>query len=381
LVDRSACSSAHMAGGRCCDGEAVVAFLAPTFLALAAFVGVPILLHLLRRKIGSTVEFPAVRYLARMEQDHSREIKLKNRFLLLLRVLAVLALAAAAARPIARRFGFGHAPMALAIVVDNSMSSGAVEDGRARFDSVRAETARLVGQLTADDRGWLVTADGRVLGGSPATLMDVLRTMTPLGARGDLALATTRALGLVRSGAPRTPVVALVSDGQRTALRSDSVVDARSIPVLALHVGGRSVANHAVVAAQPEPLRWTPGGTVSLAVAGPAPSKWRLALDGRTVARGEAPAAAVEAPARVTQKLASTANGWVCGSVELDADGLRCVWRHRQPLRSGITVASSCRRHSRSLVTKGVWRGPLLLTPELLRSAQPSLMACDCRCC
>jgi hypothetical protein len=79
--------------------------------SLAALAAVPLLVHLLRRRIGRVVDFPAVRYLARMEQDHSRELKLRNRLLLFLRLLAVIAIALAAARPIARLFGVGHAPV------------------------------------------------------------------------------------------------------------------------------------------------------------------------------------------------------------------------------------------------------------------------------
>jgi hypothetical protein len=258
-----------------------------------------------------------------MEQEHSRELKLRNRLLLLLRVLAVLALALAAARPIARLFGVGHAPVALALVVDNSMSTGAVQDGHARLDSVRAEARRLVSDLTPDDRAWIVTADGRVVGGAPSALLDALGTISALGGRGNLALATQSALGLVKSGAPRTPVVAVVSDGQRSAFRADSVVDAGAIPVVMLNVAGEPVANRAVLEARAEPVRWTPGGSVTMAVSSPAPTPWRLTLDGRTVARGDVPAATMAAPARITQKLASTGSGWMRGSVELDADALR----------------------------------------------------------
>jgi hypothetical protein len=300
-----------------------MAFLAPAFLALGLLAGVPVLVHFLRRRIGRTVDFPAVRYLARMEQEHSKDLKLKNRLLLLLRIIACLALALAAARPIARLFGVGHAPVALALVIDNSMSSGVVADGRARFDSVRAEARRVLNDLSGDDRAWLVTADGRVIGGAPAALTEALTTMTPLGGRGNLTLATQRALGLARSGAPRTPVVALVSDGQRSEFVSDSVVDAGAIPIVALTVGGSAVANRAVLEARPDPVRWTPSGSVSLAVAANTTTPWRLTLDGRTVARGDAPAATMAAPARITQKLASTGSGWMRGSVELDADALR----------------------------------------------------------
>ena len=199
-----------------------MAFLAPVFLFLAALAGVPLLVHLLRRRVGRVFDFPAVRYLLRMEQEHSRERKLRNRLLLFLRMLAVIALALAAARPVARLAGVGHAPVAMALVIDNSMSSGAVRDGRAVLDELRADARSLLQSLTADDRAWIVTADGRVIGGSLAALDDALARLKPLGGRGDLAAATRRAVTLVRSGAPRAPVVA---PGQRRA--GDRVVGCR----------------------------------------------------------------------------------------------------------------------------------------------------------
>jgi hypothetical protein len=300
-----------------------MAFLAPAFLALGLLAGVPLLVHLLRRRVGRVLDFPAVRYLERMEQEHSRDLKLRNRLLLILRLIAVLALALAAARPIARWLGVGHAPIAVAIVVDNSLSTGVVQDGRLLFDSLRADVRRMVGELTTDDRAWLVTADGRVIGGTPATLQAGLDALQPLGGRGDLAAAARRAVGLARSGTPRTPVVAIVSDGQRSSFRADSVVNAAEVPVVLLRRGAELPRNRAVLQATPEPVRWTPGGTVSLAVAAPDSAAWRITLDGRTVARGTVPAATLESPSRVSQKLASTNNGWLRGSVELDADGLR----------------------------------------------------------
>ncbi|MDQ8157988.1 MAG: BatA domain-containing protein [Gemmatimonadota bacterium] len=301
-----------------------MAFLAPFFLSLAALAGVPLLVHLLRRKVGRTVDFPAVRYLTRMEQEHSRDLKLRHRLLLFLRLLAVIALALAAARPIARLAGFGHAPVALAIVLDNSMSTGVVEQERMVFDSLRADARALVATLSNDDRAWLVTADGRVIGGSPSALQDALAALTPLGGRGDLAAATRRAVGLARSGSPRAPVVAVVSDGQRQAFAADSVVDAGPVPVVMLAHGARgTVRNRAVLAARAEPARWTPAGTVAFAISAPDSAEWRLLLDGRTVARGAVGAAPVNAPTRMSQRLASASSGWVRGRVEVDADALR----------------------------------------------------------
>ena len=89
-----------------------MSFLAPWALLLAAAVGVPLVLHLLRRRTGTRFDFPAVRYLLRAEKDHAREVKLRNMLLMLLRIGIVLALALAAARPIGPLFvpGLGHAP-------------------------------------------------------------------------------------------------------------------------------------------------------------------------------------------------------------------------------------------------------------------------------
>ncbi len=306
-----------------------MAFLAPFLLGFAALAGVPLAVHLLRRRVTRRVDFPAVRYLTRMEQEHSRELKLRHRILLILRVLAVIALALAAARPVANLVGLGHAPLSLAIVIDNSMSSGAVREGHAVLDDMRADALALVQSLTADDRAWIVTADGRVTGGPVTALASVISELKPIGGRGDLAAATRRALALARSGAPRAPSIALVSDGQENALSSstsaaaDSALAVGDVPVIGLVRPRAALANHAVLSAEAMPSRWTPSGAVQFAIASPDATPWRITLDGRTVARGTAPAGTLGSPARVAQKLASATNGWVRGSVELDADALR----------------------------------------------------------
>ncbi len=299
-----------------------MAFLAPAFLALAALIGVPLLVHLLRRRVGRTVNFPAVRYLTRMEREHSRELKLRHRALLLLRLLAVLALALAAARPIAQLAGLGHAPIAVAIVLDNSLSASAVRDGRTVFDSLRADVRQLLDELSADDRVWVVTADGRVNGGTIQAVRAALEAIPTLGGRGDVPAALRRAIGLARSGAPRSPVVALISDGQRSAFDS-SVVTAGDIPVVALAHAPFVFANRAVLDVQAEPKRWTPSGAVSAALVIPDSAAWRVLLDGRTVSRGEAGASSLQVPTQLVQRLASTRTGWARGSVEVDADALR----------------------------------------------------------
>lgn len=302
-----------------------MAFLAPFFLALGALAGVPLLVHLLRRRVGRVVDFPAVRYLLRMEQEHSRERKLKNRILLLLRLLAVIALALAAAKPMARLAGVGHAPVAVAMVMDNSMSSGLVVGTEPVLDALKQDARALIGALAPEDRGWLVTADGKVTGGTPEALRTALDAVRPLGGRGDTRAAIGRAVALARGGAPRAPVVAVLTDGQTGALgaATDSAVLSGNVPVLVYAPTRVASRNRAVLDVVPEPQRWTPTGNISASVLTADTIPWRIVLNGRTLARGTAPPGDFAHPSHVTARLSSATQGWLRGAFELDADELR----------------------------------------------------------
>ena len=149
---------------------------------------------------------------------------------MLLRVLALLAIAAAAARPVARWVGAGHAPTAIAIVIDNSLSSSAVVERPAAARSVQGDGARRrVGASTSADRLWLVTIDGRVRGGSAATLRDEINRLEPIAGAGDPAAAlvarggrrarrgSRRAAGRARDRRPAHRVAARAGDRRRAA--------------------------------------------------------------------------------------------------------------------------------------------------------------------
>lgn len=79
-----------------------MSFLAPLWLALSAAVAVPLILHLMRRRVETRRDFPAARYLLRAEKENIRTLRLRNLLLMVLRALAILFLALAAARPSAR---------------------------------------------------------------------------------------------------------------------------------------------------------------------------------------------------------------------------------------------------------------------------------------
>lgn len=313
-----------------------MSFLAPVYLLLAAGIAVPLLIHLMRRRIGARVEFPAARYLARAEKEHSRTLKIRNLLLMLLRVLALLAIATAAARPVARWVGSGHAPTALAIVVDNSLSSSVVVNGRPLLDQFRAMARDVVAASTPADRLWLVTIDGRVLGGNAGVIRDEINRIEPIAGAGDPATVLNRAAGIVRSAGLEARQIALLTDGQRTEWdKAPAIPDAQ---LLVYEPTTLPPINRAVTLAAARPVRWTPRGAVAARFLSRDSTTYRITLDGRTFARGTA------APnEEVVVRAAPPERGWVAGTVELEPDELAgdnvrhfAVWIGPAP---GVSVA------------------------------------------
>lgn len=292
-----------------------MSFLAPLYLLLGGAVAVPLLIHLMRRRIGARLEFPAARYLLRAEREHSRTLRIRNLLLMLLRVVALLAIAVAAARPIARWLGAGHAPTALAIVIDNSLSTSAVVNGRPLLDQFKSMAREVLSSATPADRLWLVTIDGHVRGGSPALLRDEISRLEPIDGAGDPVAALSRAATAVRGAGLEARQIALVTDGQGTEWqRTPAIADAQLLiyaPVV------HPPANHAVTLAEARPTRWTPRGSVAARFLSRDSTTFRMTINGRTFGRGTA------APnEEVVVRAAPPERGWVPGTVEIEPDEL-----------------------------------------------------------
>lgn len=292
-----------------------MSFVAPWFLLLGAAALVPLLLHLLRRRIGRRVEFPAARYLARAEREHSRTLRLRNLLLMLVRVVAVVLLALAAARPMARLVGTGHGPTALAVVVDNSLSTTVVDGGRPLLSRLAGMAHDALAQASPTDQLWLVTADGVTRGGTGAELADAAQHVTALGGAGDPSLALARAATAVLGAGLGARQVVLLTDAQKSSWRASPRTG--DLSVLAWIPGTTPPPNRAVVSAEAQPARWTPRGAVAARVMAADSTTWRIALGGRTMARGT-----IAPGEEILVRASPPERGWMAGTVELDPDEL-----------------------------------------------------------
>ena len=123
-----------------------MSFLFPAFLAGAAAVAVPILLHLLRRDAAARQPFSDIRLLRRMPAARRR--RLRDRLLLVLRVSALLLLALAFARPYLGADGGGSRGVTLRAGIGGS-EKGESRAAQRRFKLSRPLATAFSGALMA----------------------------------------------------------------------------------------------------------------------------------------------------------------------------------------------------------------------------------------
>ena len=132
--------------------------LTPLFLLAGVAALTPLILHLFHRQDRQRLVFPALRYLQRMKKDHARKIRLRQLLLLILRMSAILLLVLAGSRPFLKNNQGMHEPTATVIILDNSMSSGFVREGRQILDSLKEMALQGVEASSDQDRLWLIKA-------------------------------------------------------------------------------------------------------------------------------------------------------------------------------------------------------------------------------
>lgn len=137
--------------------------LAPLALGLGLLVAGPIIAHMARQKPRAKVSYGLMILLRRLLKRTERKRRLRDRVLLLIRVLAVALLALAAAQP--RLSWPGDAPEfggtgAVVVLLDDSMSMGLAEGNQTLMASARDGAARVVRGLPEGTLVGLVTLGG-----------------------------------------------------------------------------------------------------------------------------------------------------------------------------------------------------------------------------
>jgi hypothetical protein len=309
-----------------------VIFLHPLALLGLVAAGIPAVLHLFQQRTPPEAEFPPLRYLSEAERRSARRLRLRHLLLLLLRTGLIISLVVAAARPLVptRTPGAGHPPTALALVLDNSLSSGAIAGGQRTLDRLTAAVRSVLTRATPDDRLWLVLADGIARAGTRDELLADLDSTDAVPLRLDLVAAVHRAARLVAAEPTPQHAVLVASDLQRSALGSGRALPPPEVRVIAL-APARAPGNRGIGTAR------VTTGAVLVGLAGTpetAPTPVTLRVRNRDVAHALAGVGST-----VSLPLVDPGPGWWVGEASLEPDELRAddrrvvVWHSAPPAR------------------------------------------------
>lgn len=131
-------------------------FASPWFLLGLFGIGIPLWLHLFYRKKPILKEFPSLRLIMKSVDYLSRQRKLRNIILMIIRICLVILAVLALARPfIGQSAGSGvssSAPTAFIILLDNSMSMGSSYQGVSVFNTARARALDILDQMNPSDK-------------------------------------------------------------------------------------------------------------------------------------------------------------------------------------------------------------------------------------
>ncbi|HYW32728.1 MAG TPA: BatA domain-containing protein, partial [Gemmatimonas sp.] len=230
-------------------------FLAPALLAGLLAIAVPIALHLRHRDKDRPYKFPSLMFLEQLPIRTAQRRRVTDWPLLLLRVLALVLLALAFARPVFNAKAIaGDADKSRAVVVllDRSASMGHKDVWPAALDSARAVIAALrpkdrVGVVYFDDASEIAQRMTEDKGAATA----VLGAAKPLprGTRFAPALRTARQMLLDAPYAAAEIVV--VSDLQRSGTVGIAGIDLPAgVTLRAVNVGAAARSNSAVRAVE-----------------------------------------------------------------------------------------------------------------------------------
>jgi hypothetical protein len=231
-------------------------------LAGMAALAIPVLIHLLLKRRKKRVPFSTIRFFQQQDEQSSRRRKLRNWFLLALRLLIVSLLVLAFARPYSRQSEASAASRKqrrVVFVLDRSASMLATGTEGQRWALAKSQMQKVISGLNADDSAALIecASHANVISGfaPPASINQIMRDLAPTYGTSSLSEGLQQALRLISGSEPNSAsMICLVSDLQKSACRGiNSCPIPQNLEFNLIPVGDLSSPNLAIVRLDAEP--------------------------------------------------------------------------------------------------------------------------------
>ena len=135
-------------------------FLNPAVLFGLLAASIPILIHLFNLRKLKKVEFSTLRFLKELQKNKIRKIKLKQWVLLALRIMIILFLVTAFARPTLKGVSIGGTTSAAktssVFILDNTFSMSVVDNNGSYLNQAKETAKSLLDQLQEGDEAALI---------------------------------------------------------------------------------------------------------------------------------------------------------------------------------------------------------------------------------
>ena len=242
----------------------------PALLGLLALAALPVLVHLLSRARPPVYRFSNIEFLRRVLRSTARIRRPKDWLLLVLRTLALFALAAAFAWPflISKSASLPGEKSTVILLVDRSASMAAREGAGSRFDSACAQATRFLEQSKPDNAN-LIWIDAEPAAAFPEPgpnldfLTDLLKQAQPKPEAGAQTAAFDLALRQLAKVSGHRELV-IISDFQATAWRDFAPRLPSNIVIRTQRVATATPPNVAVSRLIPQPAEPVVGQDLTL---------------------------------------------------------------------------------------------------------------------
>lgn len=242
------------------------------FVAGAAAVSIPIIIHFLFRRRRKPIVWAAMRFIIEAYKKHQRRLKLEQWLLLATRCLLLLLIALALGRPVAQSataaLGYGGG-RTVYFVIDNSLTSSARAPGAetvSALDRQKQIATRLISSMGPGDQAALVTlaSPAQAVVSPPsadiAAVQSLINDLQPTAARADFAGAFSALAREMRDLSARDArrVVVVLSEFRAGSADVSRPLDATLSDVARLRLTAARPAESAlgnVQVADVEPLR------------------------------------------------------------------------------------------------------------------------------
>ena len=227
-------------------------FMNPLFLIGVSSASIPIVIHLIHRRKAPKLLFSTLRFLRVSNERTARRQHLQDIRLLLLRALICALLAVALARPFLPASGALSGPVTAAIVLDNSLSMSAEDEGRARFTAAKETALEVLRSLGNQASALLVLTNPPRENAMTAPVSDLglvqreIANSEVSAGKGDLPATVARARKILDAVDEPNKEIFIISDLQKNSWATEVPKQGEKlskIPVIVMNCGSKDRSN------------------------------------------------------------------------------------------------------------------------------------------